>query len=79
MINGQTKIAFYKSEKGSLLRKELERMVKDPKYNTRVIGWGVEPTGERFIEKHLAYMSSHPKMDHLQYVSNLKLMTKISN
>lgn len=29
-----------------------------------------------FIDKHVAYLLDHPKVDPLQYLSNLKLMLK---
>lgn len=30
-----------------------------------------------FIEKHVAYLKNHPKLDPDQYIANLRLMTKI--
>jgi hypothetical protein len=77
MINSQTKQAFLKSEKASELRKMLVEMTKDPMYNTRLQGLLDYPDDVRFIEKHMNYMSGFPRMDHMQYISNLKLMTKI--
>ena len=66
-----------KTEKARLLREELLAMVKSPEYNTRPIYSTVESEGSQFVEKHMNYMSDFRNMDHWQYVSNLKLKTKI--
>ncbi len=78
MANAQSRQAFIKSEKGVALRAELEAMVKSRKYNTRLYSLTSDPKGVHFIEKHMTYMSSYLTMDHMQYVSNLRLMTKIT-
>lgn len=78
MTNGQTRQAFLKSEKASLLRDELEKMVRSPMYNTKLYSLIDDPDKFRFVEKHMNYMSGHPSMDHMQYVANLKLMTKVT-
>src|SRR6201993_1828478 len=66
-----------KTDKARLLREELLAMVKSPEYNTRPIYSTVESEGSQFVEKHMNYMSDFRNMDHWQYVSNLKLKTKI--
>jgi hypothetical protein len=78
MINNQTKQAFLKSDRAKDLRKLLVQMTKDPVYNTRIQGLFDQPDDKRFIEKHMNYMGSFPKMDHFQYISNLRLKTKIT-
>ena len=78
MANAQSRQAFIRSEEGKVLRDELEAMVKSRKYNTRLYSLTSDPKGVHFIEKHMNYMSSHPTMDHMQYVSNLRLMTKLT-
>src|ERR1700757_2232936 len=77
MTNSQSRTAFLKTEKARLLREELLAMVKSPEYNTRPIYSTVESEGSQFVEKHMNYMSDFRNMDHWQYVSNLKLKTKI--
>lgn len=77
MNSHQGRQAFLKSDKGKLLRKLLIAMTKDPAYNTHLQGLVDYPDEKRFVEKHLNYMSGFPRMDHVQYVSNLKLKTKI--
>jgi hypothetical protein len=67
---------FLRSEKAAELRKVLMEMTKNPGYNTRVISV-LDTDTSYFIEKHINYMANHLKMDHFQYVQNLKLMTKI--
>lgn len=52
-------------------------MVKSAEYNTRPIYSLVSVDEFQFVEKHMDYMSKHPRMNHRQYVLNLKLMTKI--
>jgi len=74
--SGMTKSSFLKSDKAIELRAELEMMVKSPLYNTRIVTL-VSDDLSFFVEKHMQYMSNHLKMDHSQYVKNLKLMTKI--
>lgn len=77
MTASQSKQSFLESEKGLLLRKELQEMVKSKRYNTRPVYSLVDTDGHQFVEKHMNYMSVHPTMDHWQYVLNIKLMTKI--
>lgn len=70
------KQAFLSSTKADDLRIILTEMVDDPIYNTRVV-MRIDADPMFFVEKHIEYMSNHLKMDHHQYVMNLKLMTKI--
>ena len=58
------------------LRSELVAMTESPLYNTKVVTL-FETDQAYFVEKHMKYMSNHLKMDHHQYVMNLKLMTKL--
>ena len=68
---------FLKSEEADSLRKELQDMVKDPGYNTYVRYSLITSDGSQFVNKHMAYMASHLQMNHRQYVSNIRLMTKL--
>lgn len=77
MTNSLSRRQFLDSEKGMLLRKELLSMVKSPRYNTRPIYSTYASDENQFVEKHMDYMSKFPSMDHMQYVLNLKLMTKV--
>lgn len=72
---------FVTSEEGIKARKTLDAMVSDSLYVT-------EPSfiasSEKyadnlipFVDKHLAYLSSNSSISAEQYLSNLKLMTRI--
>lgn len=69
---------FLKSEKAAVLRAELEDMEKSPNYNTYVRYTLAAIEGSQFVYKHMTCMANHLQMDHKQYVSNIKLMTKIN-
>ena len=77
MPNIRSNQPFLRTEKATELRTELESMVKNPLYNTRLYTMLTDASGDRFIEKHMHYMSTHPTIDHWQYISNIKLMTKL--
>lgn len=36
-----------------------------------------DKNGVTFVDKHMKYMSQYPSLNCVQYVSNLKLMTKV--
>ena len=67
---------FLRSEVAAELRKELIEMIDSPLYNTYVATI-IDSDPSHFVEKHMRYMSNHLRMDHFQYVQNLRLMTKI--
>ena len=75
-INTRTKI-FFESEQGKTLRDELTKMAKSKNYNTNTMYSTYDPNGMSFIDKHMKYMSQYPTLNYNQYVSNLKVMTKI--
>lgn len=77
MVMTQGKQSFLRSEKAQSLRDELELMVVSPDYNTKAVYSVLESDGNQFVEKHMNYMSGFLSMDHWQYLSNLKLKTKI--
>jgi len=68
---------FLKSEAGTMARNELKLMVADPDYNTRSSFSVIEPDGVSFVDKHMKYLSEHPKLNYQHYLSNLKLITKL--
>ncbi len=74
--NSTSRSDFLRSEKAETLRQELVKMAESPVYNTKVATL-IETDHLYFVEKHMKYMSNHLKMDHLQYIRNLKLMTKV--
>lgn len=76
-MNTRTKL-FIASERGKLLRIELLRMTKSRAYNTKSTYSTLDATGLTFVEKHMRYMSQYPTLNYEQYISNVKLMTKIN-
>lgn len=69
---------FLQSEEAGVLRQDLQAMVDDPNYNTKLRYSYTTTTadGSGFVIKHIEYMSNHLQMNHKQYILNLKLMTK---
>lgn len=69
--------AFLESDAARVARVELKLMANDPKYNTRETFSSRDTRGLSFIDKHMKYLSEHPKLNPRHYISNLKLMTKV--
>lgn len=78
IINTRAK-SFFKSEEGKLLRQELIRMTQNKLYNTRTTYSTCDANGLSFVDKHMRYMSQYPNLNYSQYVSNLKLITKLTS
>ena len=53
-------------------------MARSKEYNTSTSYSTFDPKGLGFVEKQMKYMSQYPNMNHAQYVSNLKIMTRCS-
>jgi hypothetical protein len=68
---------FFESDEGKTLRKELVMMTESKQYKTLSMYSTIDIDGQSFVDKHMRYMSQFPAMNRDQYVSNLKLMTKI--
>ena len=69
---------FLASDLAKTLRAELQSMVDDPQYNTQT---SYSPTSEErleFVDKHILYLSKHLSLNPQHYLSNLRLMTRIS-
>lgn len=71
-------VAFFKSEAAIAAETELKLMANDSRYNTQGT-FSARYSGHvmPFVERHMKYLSEHPKLDTEHYLSNLKLMTKI--
>lgn len=69
---------FLKSEAGIQAYTELLRMLEDENYNTVS---SFSPSAEDgkllFIDKHMSYLCSHLGVNASQYLSNLRLITKV--
>lgn len=70
--------AFQESEHGGVVRKELIKMAMSEDYNTVAIYSVNDPTGLSFVDRQMRYMSQYPAMNHIQYISNLKIKTRRS-
>lgn len=72
---------FLTSEEGISVLEALRAMAADSKYNTApsyssnaaLYSDGLIP----FIDKHMHYLRDHPRIDPRQYISNLRLITRI--
>ena len=68
---------FLKSEDATLVRDELDKMMTSPLFNTKST-YSPASVGElSFVDKHMKYLSQHPTLNHQQYLSNLRLKTRI--
>lgn len=69
---------FLKSEAGIAAYNELKRMIEDDSYNTCS---SFSPSAEDgkllFIDKHMSYLCTHLGVNAEQYLSNLRLITKV--
>ncbi|MEO6513914.1 MAG: hypothetical protein ABIR37_04490 [Candidatus Saccharimonadales bacterium] len=67
---------FLASEDAVTAREQLESMLKDPKYHTASFYTPTLDENMSFVDKHLMYLSEHPKLNFVEYLSNLRLKTK---
>ena len=73
---------FFDTEEGVAALQKLKAMSLSEVYNTpssysantRLYPDNLIP----FVDKHMFYLRDHPNLDVTQYVSNLKLMTRIN-
>lgn len=67
---------FLASEEAAEIRLQLEKMASDPTYNTRSYYSPSQVEDVTFADKHLKYLSVHPKLKSSEYLANLRLMTR---
>jgi hypothetical protein len=67
---------FLASEDAIMVRRELEAMVQNPLYHTTSFYTPSQEENMSFVDKHMAYLSDHPKLNVHEYLSNLRLKTK---
>lgn len=82
MSSTYKKIDYFNSEEGTAVREQLHQMELDTNYETKVSSYtadgGTYPDNQiPFIEKHLAYLTTHPGVNPEQYLSNLRLKLRI--
>jgi hypothetical protein len=69
---------FLTSPEGVAAQADLEEMERDKGYKTVATYSPASENGHlSFIDKHMNYLSSHTGVNASQYVSNLRLITKI--
>ncbi|HSX47542.1 MAG TPA: hypothetical protein VLF63_02090 [Patescibacteria group bacterium] len=73
---------FFNSEQGISAKKVLQSMTADSNYNTTST---YSANSVRypdnlipFVDKHMDYMNSFPKLDPASYIANLKLRTRLN-
>ena len=69
---------FINSEAGKEAYEELLRMVKDDSHNTNsTFSPSAEDGNLMFVDKHMGYLCTHLGVNASQYLSNLRLITKV--
>jgi len=81
MSSFKKRINFFDSEEGNEVRRELRQMAADSGYTTEssynandVLYPGHDMS---FVQKHMHYLNTHQNVNPQQYLSNLRLMTKV--
>lgn len=82
MLSHYTRTAVTQRLLDGEVREKLEAMENDPTLNTRASSYSANselyPDGQiPFVDKHIAYLMDHPRVDYNQYLSNLRLMLKV--
>lgn len=80
MATLKKRVDFRLSEEGREFRQELVRMTLNASYNTSsTYSTSVQYADNLipFVDKHMNYLDTHPKVEADKYLANLKLMTKI--
>ena len=77
------RINFFESEEGVLAMNVLRGMMVDETFNTdSSFSSNADSYPDNlitFVDKHMTYLNTHPNIDPRQYVSNLRLMTRVSS
>jgi hypothetical protein len=68
---------FLESPEAIRVRTSLEALANDPNYNTKSMYSPAAGGQVPFVDKHMDYLSQHLSVNVEQYLSNLRLMTKI--
>lgn len=76
LTTNEFKRTFLASDDAVVITKELQDMVENPMYNTRSFYTPTQDENLSFIDKHIKYLSEHPKLKPSEYLANLRLMTK---
>lgn len=81
MAMTKSRTNFLESELGISIRETLRDMMGNTKYNTASsYSSDTEQYPDKLIpfdDKHMNYLTSHPRLDADMYISNLQLMTRV--
>ena len=82
MPSASKKIDMFNSEEGTAIRERLLRMEQDTGYHTEISTYTANGSSYPdnqipFVDKHLAYLNSHPGVDPEHYMSNLRLKLRV--
>ena len=82
MSNYKNNTSFANSEEIAEVIESLEQMVQDDTYNTQSsFSANTEQYPDNlipFVDKHVNYLMSHKGVNPQQYLSNLRLMTRLN-
>lgn len=72
---------LYTSEEGAKIQQALKSMATDTGYST-IDSYSANAEMHpdhlvSFVDKHMAYLQSHPSVDPDHYLANLRLMTRV--
>jgi hypothetical protein len=80
-MSSQKKTRLFTEEEAVEIERRLRVMAGDITYNTESsYSTNSEAYPDNlipFVDKHMGYLRSHPRVDPEQYLSNLRLMTRI--
>ena len=68
---------FLDSNDAVIIREQLLTMMQDKAFNTSSTYAATREDALPFDEKHMTYLSDHPKLDPQQYMQNLRLKTRL--
>lgn len=72
---------FFETAEGIAFTEKLKHMAQDPAFHTPATyssNSDLHPDNTvSFVEKHSNYIQKHPKVDPQQYLSNLRVMTRV--
>lgn len=68
---------FLDSEDAVLIHEQLLAMMQDTAFNTTATYAATREDELPFDEKHMTYLSDHPKLNPQHYMQNLRLKTRI--
>jgi hypothetical protein len=82
MATFKKRISFFDSELGLEIAQTLQLMTKDSSYNTKS-SYSANSTLYpnhlmSFVDKHMNYLNTYPSINPYHYVSNLRLITRVS-